>query len=228
MFNEGCTTPVYNLNSDWEARRNITVYASRIYDLGLVAATDGNISTRFNFDRIMITPSGKSLANLNPDELAFVDNSGNILDHRNTPSSELPMHRDIYKYRPDINAIIHAHPPYATALTVAGESMSEAVLPEVYVMLGRIPTASYATPSTEESAQVISELIKNHEAILLDHHGAVTCGKTLEEAFFKMEKVEHAAKTLIAAHSLGKVIPLSEEKIEKLSRVKYSYLHSDK
>jgi L-fuculose-phosphate aldolase len=208
------------IKSDWETRRDIVKCAKRAFESGLVAATDGNISVRMSIDRVMITPSGTSFSQLSPGEMAYVDTEGHQLDYAYRPSSELPMHLEIYRQRPEISAIIHAHPPYTTAFTVAGLSLATPVLPEVFVMCGRIPTASYATPSTTESAEVIRDLIKDHDVILLDHHGAVTCGRDLDEAYFKMEKLEHAAKTMIAANSLGNILPLSAENLKKLEPFK--------
>jgi L-fuculose-phosphate aldolase len=210
--------------TDWETRRDIIAIARQVYDAGIVAATDGNISHRIMTDRIMITPSGTSFANLNSETLAYVDMDGTVLSFGHKPSSELPMHLEIYRQRPDVNAIIHAHPPFATALTLTGSSLGDPILPEVVMMFGDIPTAPYATPSTTESAQSIRNLIKDHQAILLDHHGAVTYGKTLEEAFHKMEKLEHAAKTIIAAKSIGTPKPLDEQQLSKLKELQH---HSD-
>ena len=211
------------MKTDWEARRDIVAWAKQVYNKGLVAATDGNISCRIDVDRIMITPSGKSLGFLTADDMAYVDTSGNVLGSTNKPSSELPMHLEIYRQRPEINAVIHAHPPLATAFTVTGQSMSVPILPEVVVMLGKIPTARYATPATAESADVIRDLISDNDVILLDHHGAVTCGKSLEDAYFKMEKLEHAAKTLIAARQLGQAIPLDQNEIVKLEKIRIDF-----
>lgn len=204
------------MKTDWETRRDIVAIARRVYNAGIVAATDGNISHRIMTDRVMITPSGTSFANLNTDALAYVDLEGNILSYQYKPSSELPMHLEIYRQRPDVQAIIHAHPPYATALTLSGHSLEDPVLPEVVMMFGKIPTAPYATPSTKESAESIKPLIKDHQAILLDHHGAVTYGSSLEEAFHKMEKLEHAAKTILAATSLGAPKKLDEQQLSKI------------
>jgi len=204
------------MKTDWEARRDIIDYARQVYDKGIVAATDGNISYRIMSDRVMITPSGTSFATLTTDTLAYVDLDGTNLGFQYKPSSELPMHLEIYRQRPDVNAIIHAHPPYATALTLTGISLEDPILPEVVMMFGKIPTAPYATPSTKESAESIRHLIKDHQAILLDHHGAVTYGGSLEEAFHKMEKLEHAAKTILAAKSIGPPKVLDENQIGKL------------
>jgi L-fuculose-phosphate aldolase len=208
------------MKTDWEARRDIIACARQVYDKGIVAATDGNISYRMMTDRVMITPSGTSFANLSTDELVYVDVDGNILNYGKKPSSELPMHLEIYRQRPTVNAIIHAHPPFATALTLTGESLEDPILPEVVMMFGKIPTAPYATPSTQESAESIRHLIKDHDAILLDHHGAVTYGESLKDAFYKMEKLEHASKTILAARSIGTPKTLDEEQLSKLKDLK--------
>jgi len=207
------------MKTDWEARREIVAFGAKVYRKGLVAATDGNISLRIFEDRIMITPSGSCLGSLNIEDLAYVDMSGQLLAGRIKPSSELPMHIEIFRKRPDVSAIIHAHPPLATAFTVAGKSISQPVLPEVFVMFGQIPVAPYAPPSTPESVQAISGLIEKNDVILLDHHGAVTVGKSLDEAFLKMEKLEHTASTLLAAEQLGQITPLSAAEIEKLKQL---------
>jgi L-fuculose-phosphate aldolase len=204
------------MKTDWETRRDIVAIARQVYDAGIVAATDGNISHRMMSDRVLITPSGTSFSNLNTNTLAYVDLAGNVLSAQYKPSSELPMHLEIYRQRPDVNAVIHAHPPYATALTLTGYSLEDPILPEVVMMFGKIPTAPYATPSTKESAESIRVLVKDHQAILLDHHGAVTYGSSLEDAFYKMEKLEHAAKTILAATSLGTPKRLDETQLGKL------------
>lgn len=208
------------MKTDWEARRDIVATAKQVYDKGIVAATDGNISYRVMSDRIMITPSGTSFANLNTEDLAYVDMNGNVLTFNQKPSSELPMHLEIYRQRPEVNAIIHAHPPFATALTLIGCTLADPILPEVVMMFGKIPTAPYATPSTRESAESIRHLIKDHDAVLLDHHGAVTYDRTLEEAFYKIEKLEHAAKTILAAKSLGTPQILNQDQLNKLKELK--------
>jgi L-fuculose-phosphate aldolase len=175
-------------------------------------------------DRLFITPSASCLGDLNVNDLVYVDFNGQILQSYLKPSSELPMHLEIYKKRPDVHGIIHTHPANSTAFTVAGENFSEPVLPELILGIGDIPIAKYATPSTHESAVVISELIKSHDVIILDHHGVVTVGKDLQEAFYKLERLEHAASTLLAAKQLGNINPLNPSDIEKLHKIKQKYL----
>jgi len=208
------------MKTEWETRRDIIACARKVYEKGIVAATDGNISCRLMNDRIMITPSGSSFSTMTTNDFAYVDIDGNSLNFDQKPSSELPMHLEIYRQRPDIQAIIHAHPPFATALTLTENSLTDPILPEVVIMFGEIPTAPYATPSTQESAESIRHLIKDHDAILLDHHGAVTYGNSLENAFNKMEKLEHAAKTILAAKSLGTPRMLNQDQLRKLKDLK--------
>ena len=212
------------MKTDWEIRREICLFGKRVYEKGFVTATDGNISMRMMANRLMITPSASCLGDLNVNDLAYVDLTGQILQSNCKPSSELPMHLEIYRNRPDVNAIIHTHPVNSTSFTVAGESFSPPVLPELILGIGDVPIAKYATPSTNESAVVISELIKNHDVIILDHHGVVTVGKTLLDAFFKLERLEHAASTLLAAKQLGNINPLNPSDIEKLHEIREKYL----
>ena len=212
------------MKTDWEIRREICRYGKMVYDKGFVAATDGNISMRMMTNRLFITPSASCLGDLNVNELAYVDFNGHVLQSNCNPSSELPMHLEIYKKRPEINAIIHTHPAHSTAFTVAGESFEQPVLPELILGIGDVPIAKYATPSTHESAVVISELIKNHDVIILDHHGVVTVGINLQEAFYKLERLEHAASTLLAAKQLGNINPLNPSDIKKLHEIKQKYL----
>lgn len=211
------------IKTDWEIRRDIVAIGKRVYARGLVVATDGNISVRMMSDRVMITPSGSCFESLNVDQFVYMDLTGQVLGPGANPSSEWPMHLEIYRKRPDINAIIHAHPPIATAFSVAGSSLSEPVLPESVVTFGSIPTAPYATPATRESADAIRELIETHDVIILDHHGAVAAGKDLDDAFQKMERLEHVASTLLAARQAGGIIPLTTDALKKLEAMRESY-----
>lgn len=204
--------------TDWEIRRNIIAFGKKAYEKGLVAASDGNISVRLFDDRLMITPSGATLGNLNPDNLIYLDLNGTILQGKKPPSSELPMHLLIYQQRPDVHAVFHTHPQVTTAFSVAGESLSVPVLPEMVIMFDTIPIAPYASPSSIESAEAIEPYIQNHDLIILDHHGVVALGQSLNDAFLKLEKLEHTAKTLLAAKQLGGINPLSPESVAKLKK----------
>ncbi len=206
--------------TDWEARRQIVSFGKKTYEKGLVAATDGNISVRMMSDRFMITPSGVPLSDLDLNDLVYVNLDGQVLQGRKKPSSELPMHLEIYRQRPEMNAVIHAHPPTTVAFTIAGETFIQPVLPELVVLFGEIPIATYATPATEESANSIRDLIPNNDVIVLDHHGAVTVGKSLDDAFAKMEKLEHSSITLLAAKQIGRINPLEPSDVRKLEKMR--------
>jgi len=211
-----------NMVSEWQLRREIVDIGKKAYDRGLVSATDGNISCRIMGDRFLITPSGSCLGELKPDELVYVDFDGKVLSG-GKPTGELSMHLAAFRERPEINAVLHAHPAVTTGFTIAGESLAQCVIPEVVMIFGTIPTTEYATISTDEGAQVIKDLIKNHDAIILDRHGTITVGKSLTDAYRKLEKVEYCAQVTLAARQLGHVKTLSEEQIKKLDAVRKQY-----
>ena len=207
------------MDSEWHIRRQMVAIGKRVYDKGLVAATDGNLSHRLAGDRVLISPSGFCLGEMQPTDLVVVDLAGRHLTGPHTPTSELPLHLTAYRIRPEISAVVHAHPPTANAFSFAGESLEQCVIPEVVVGFGTIPTTAYATPSSEEGAQVISDLIRDHDGLILQRHGVVTVGKCLRDAYYKLEKIEHAAHITLMARLLGKVIPLSENELHRLGQV---------
>jgi L-fuculose-phosphate aldolase len=153
---------------------------------------------------------------LREDDLIILDLSGTIPKLKSTlkPSTETPMHFEVYKQRPDVHAVIHAHPVFATSLSVAGLEFPNDILPEVILTLGGVPTTNYATPSSEQDARAVRDLIRNHDAILLRQHGSLTVGKNLEEALNHLERIEHVAEVFWRARALGKVkkIPTREKK----------------
>jgi len=206
------------MDNEWHIRRQMVAIGKRVYDKGFVAATDGNLSQRLTGDRVLISPSGFCLGEMQPTDLVAVDMTGRHLTGPHKPTSELPLHLAAYGLRPDIQAIVHAHPPTANAFSFAGESLEQCVIPEVVVGFGTIPTTAYGTPSCEEGAQVISELIRDHDGLILQRHGTVTVGKCLRDAYFKLEKIEHAAHVTLMARLLGKVIPLSEDELRRLGQ----------
>jgi L-fuculose-phosphate aldolase len=190
----------------------------------LVAATDGNVSARVG-DYLLTTPSGVNKGWVKEEQLIIVDLNGGLVEGSGRPTSELAMHLTVYRLRPEVQAVVHAHPPLATAFTIAGVSLEEQVLPEVVLNLGVILTAAYATPSSPEVPEAIRELIKNHDALLLDRHGAVTVGGDLMEAYNRMEKLEHTAMVLLMAHLLGGVRALPPEEVAKLLTLKLKMDH---
>lgn len=197
-------------------RKEICRIGRRLEEKGFVAATDGNISCKIAPDQILITPSGIPKGDLTENDLIVIDPEGRLMEGDRKPSSETLMHLAVYRERSDVYAVIHAHPPITTALTVAGVTLAQCVIPEVVVTMGTIPTAEYATPSTEEGACVIKDLIHETDVIILDRHGSLTVGATLKSAYLKLEKLEHAAKITATAKMLGQVKTLSKEEVAKL------------
>ncbi len=201
------------------------VEAGRIcYAQGLMPANNGNISVRMGEDRVMITPSTLCKGRMDLDDLLIIDLEGRVLRFnprkRRRISSETPMHLEAYRQRPDIRAVIHAHPAHATALTVAGIPFPEDVLPELLEGLGPVPTTDFATPSSNENALAIRPHILGHDAVLIRNHGAITVGHDLDEALVHLERVEHVARVIVMAHGLGEIQHLPPEMIEKLHELR--------
>lgn len=201
-------------------RCELAAVARRLYERGLVAASDGNVSARLPGGDILISASGTHLGELRPRDMVRMAADGRPLEPGARPSSESPLHRAAYAARPDVQAIVHAHPPTATAFSYAGLSLGECVIPEVVLTLGRIATAPYATPGSPEGANAIKEVIADHDAIVLERHGVVTVGRSPWEAYYKLEKVEHAAHVLLTARQLGNVISLSSDELQRLAALR--------
>ncbi len=197
-------------------RRQIAEVGRWLHQKNFVAATDGNISARLQDGRVLVTPGNTSKGMLRPLDMVLVDMQGNKLAGRGNASSELPMHLLIYRRRPDVGGIVHAHPPTATGYAVAGIALDKAVLPEVVVSLGRVPLARYATPGSPELNKTLRNLVSQYDAILLANHGVVTFGEDLIQAFFHMETVEQFARISLVAKLLGKQALLSKQETEKL------------
>jgi len=223
VANGGCCLASYNERlQEHELRGEIVRVSRLLWEKGFVAATDGNVSARVGGNRIIITPSGFSKGFIDPEQLIVTDLDGKVIPSFERarkglrPSSEIPMHLEIYRQRDDVQAVVHAHPPVTVAFTIAGISLAQCVLPEVIVSLGSIRTTAYATPASPEGSEVVRELIRSHDALILDHHGAVTVGKSVFEAYMKMEKVEHTAMITLAARQLGEVNLLPQDEVRKL------------
>ncbi len=191
----------------------------KLAERGFVAATDGNVSVKLNDDTVVVTPSGKNKAEVEAEDLFVVDLDGKVISGKGKPSTEFAMHSFIYQKRHDVKAVVHAHPIYATAFAAARIPLDKLVFPEVIVALGKIPLADYATPSTQEVVKTIEPLVKDYDAILLANHGVVTYGASLEEAYNKMEKVEHTAKIAFVVRQLGGAKELTRDEIERLASV---------
>jgi len=192
-----------------------------ITDQGLACSSDGNLSARLGEDRFLITPSGLHKMSMGAEDLIVVDGKGQVIEAKPglLPTSEVLMHLAAYRERPDINAVLHAHPPYATALTIAAIPFPMDLIPEALIGLGSVPTAPYATPGTEELAHSIRGPIHESNAILLSHHGSLTVGRTLEEALIALERLEHTAHTFFLAKATGGINPLPAEEMIRLREI---------
>ena len=210
-------------HADEQIRADIVEVGRRLYARGFVASNDGNISVRLDDTRLITTPKSVSKGFMTPDMMVVVDYQGKKLAGDRDPSSELPMHLEIYRQRPDVNAVVHAHPPTATGFAVAGIPLTRAVLAEVVTTLGSIPIAEYGTPSTQELADAVRRYVRAHDGLLLANHGALTIGGDLFAAYYKMETIEHFAKISLVARLLGREHLLSREEVERLQGLRGMY-----
>lgn len=198
------------------ARREIVGVCHRLWERGLIAGAEGNVSVRLGPDRILVTPAGMSKVDVRADDLVEVRADGHRVRGSRRASSELAVHLRIYERRPDIGAIVHAHPPIATGFAVAGEGFASCVLPEVIFQVGWVPLVPYETPGTEALARQFDPFIPAHDAFLMANHGAVTAGPTLSIAHQRMESLEHTARILLTSRLLGRVNELSGEQVAAL------------
>jgi L-fuculose-phosphate aldolase len=203
-------------------RHEIVQVCRMLHRKNYLAATDGNVSVRLG-DRVLVTPSGLNKGLMEADQVITLDLQGRVLMGEGSPTSEIRMHLLAYELRPDVQAVVHAHLPYATACTLAEIDLLEPILPEVVITLGGIPTAPYATPGTEEVPEAIREFIREYDAILLSRHGAMTVGRDVMDAYNKMEKLEHTARVVLAARLQGPLPPLPPAEVEKLRRLGEKY-----
>lgn len=198
------------------ARREIVTVCRRLYERGLIAGPDGNVSVRIAPDRILVTPAGMSKVDVQGDDLIELTLEGKQLRGQSRASSEVQMHLRIYQRRPDVHAVVHAHPPTATGFSVAGESFAACVLPEVIFQVGWVPLVPYATPGTQSLADAFEPFVAQHDAFLMANHGATTIGSTLTIAHQRMESLEHSARILLTARLLGRVNTLTPAQVEAL------------
>lgn len=204
-------------------KQEMLTIGKRVYDRGYVASNDGNISVRIDSNSILITPTGVSKGFMQSEDLLILDMNGNLMEGKKKPSSESNMHIQIYKSRPEVNSVCHAHPPYATAFSVAGIPLDKMVLPESVIVLGAIPVVEYGTPSTNELYSSISKYISDYDALLLANHGALTVGNSLINAYHKMETLEHNAQIQFIARQLGKVRELDKKQVARLLRLREKF-----
>src|SRR6266478_3031524 len=201
------------------ARREIVNVGRLLYERSYVVSSDGNVSVRLDDGRIVATPTMICKGRMTEDSLAITDAAGKALGNRK-PSSELAMHLLIYRVRPDVKAVCHAHPPHGTAFAVAGLAIDQPILSEVILTLGCVPLAEYGTPSTDELSDAMRPLVKHHNALLMANHGAVAYGSNLWQAFDRLETLEHTAKIAILAKALGGAVDLPADAIEKLVKIR--------
>ncbi|MFP7300311.1 class II aldolase/adducin family protein [Neobacillus niacini] len=209
--------------SDQEAKEMICEVGRRIYNRNYVAANDGNISVKVGTNEIWTTPTGVSKGYMTPDMMVKLDLSGNVLAGNLKPSSEVKMHLRVYNENPEVNGVVHAHPPVATSFAIAGIPLDKPVLPEAIVLLGNVPVAPYALPGTQEVPDSIAPYCRTHNAVLLANHGALTWGRDLMEAHFRMESLEHYATILMYSNNvLKKANELNGSEIADLIKIRES------
>lgn len=211
-----------------DLRQEIVQVGKLLYERGLIVATDGNISARLPDGNILITPSGLCKGLMTPDELIIIDldgrkvGPGSPTTQHLKPSSETAMHLEAFKKRPDVMAVVHAHPPHAIALSIAGITLADCMLPEAIVFLGLTPTTPYATPSSEENARAIREVITGHDALMLQRHGSLTVGSGPLNAYYRTETLEQIARITFMLQPLGGGQPLPSFQVEKLLETRQS------
>ncbi len=212
-----------HLKTEDEHRRDICLVGRWIYQREYVAATDGNISVRLDDRRVLATPTLISKGMMEPGDLVVVDTQGKKVAGKRNASSEIAMHLLIYRRRPDVYAVVHAHPIVATGYAAAGLALNQALISEVVLALGCIPLAQYGTPGTPELSEALSPLVGTYDAVLMANHGVVTYGADLLMAYMRMETVEHFARVSLVTHLLGRQVLLSREEVEKLSEARERY-----
>jgi L-fuculose-phosphate aldolase len=212
--------------AETEARRDLVRFGKWLYRLGFMPGTSGNLSVRLDQEHLLVTPTGASKYLLRPSDMVIVDLDGHHLNGARKATSELGMHLAVYRNRSDVRAVIHSHPPIATAFACAGRALDEMLCQEAAMTLGPVPLAIYATTGTEEVAASLEPLIPDHQAILMANHGAVSYGATLLDAFLKMETVEHLAIMRLAVHQIGTAQILTQEQLRQLGRAKAKYLQN--
>jgi len=209
-----------------ELRREIVRIGKWLYRLGYMPATSGNLSVRLDEHRLLVTPTGVSKYLLRRADMVMVDLEGRQLGGSRRATSELGMHLTFYRERDDVQAVIHSHPPVATAFACAGRALDELLCQEAAMTLGPVPLARYATTGTDEVADSVRPFIPAYDTILLANHGAVACGTTLFDAFLKMETLEHVAQIRLAVHQLGSFTTLAQEQEERLRLARERYLEN--
>jgi L-fuculose-phosphate aldolase len=206
--------------NEYKIRQHICEVGQKLYDKGFVAANDGNISVKISDNELLVTPTGVSKGGMKPEDLVKMTLDGQVLGSKGKPSSEVKMHIQVYKIDPNIQAVVHAHPPISTAYAVARKPMEKPILSEAVVNLGVVPVADYALPGTTDVPDSIKPYVKDYNAVLLANHGLLTWGGDLTEAFFRMESVEHYGKILLYVDQIGRAQEFTCDEIEELLAIR--------
>lgn len=206
--------------NEWKIREEMCEIGRRIYNKGFAAANDGNISFRMSEDRVLCTPTRVSKGFMKPDDLCIVDLEGHQISGKKRRSSEILLHLTIMKERPDVRAVVHCHPPHATAFAVAHEPIPKCTMPEFEVFIGEVAIAPYETPGTQTFADTVIPYIRDTDVVILANHGTVTAGSDLTDAYFKTEIIDAYCRILILAKQLGNVNYYSDEKAAELIQIK--------
>lgn len=211
--------------NEFEIKKQICEIGKRIYDKGMVASNDGNISVKLNDNEFLCTPTGVSKGFMTPEYICKVDKDGKVLQANGNfkPSSEIKMHMRVYKERPDVGAVVHAHPLYATGFAIAGIPLTQPIMPEAVIALGCVPIAEYGTPSTEEIPDAVSKYLQSFDAVLLENHGALSYSDNLLNAYHKMESVEFYARLLYISKQLGGPKELSDSQVQRLYEIRRQF-----
>lgn len=208
--------------SELEIKEEMCEIGRRVYNRGMVAANDGNFSVKLNDDEYLCTPTGVSKGFMTPEYICKVNAKGEVLEANEgfRPSSEVKMHMRVYQERPDVGAVVHAHPMYATTFAIAGIPLMEPIMPEAVIFLGGVPLAKYGTPSTVEVPDSVAEFLQDYDAVLLENHGALTYSDTLLNAYHRMGSVEFYARLMYQAKMLGGPQILSPDRVEELYEIR--------
>lgn len=211
--------------NEYEIKKQICDIGKRIYDRGMVAANDGNISVKLSDNEFLCTPTGVSKGFMTPEYICKVDAEGNVIQANGNfrPSSEIKMHMRVYKCRPDVNSVVHAHPSYATSFAIAGIHLTAPIMPEAVIALGCVPIAEYGTPSTNEIPDAVEKYLPYYDAVLLENHGALAYSVDLLSAYHKMESLEFYAELLYKARQLGGPKELSQAQVERLYEIRRQF-----
>ena len=204
--------------NDLQARAEMCEIGRRLWQRGLVGGAEGNLSLRLSTRQILCTPTGSSLGHLKPSDLVVIDNYGKPVGD-GTPSSEIKLHVRILAKRPDCQAVIHAHPPTATAFALAGEDIPDNLMPEAAYVLGSVATVPFAMPGTNEVPDRIEPLLEDHKTFLMSHHGAVVMGKSLGDAYNRMETLERIAKVILTARQIDSPKPMPDAAFDTMLKV---------